>query len=381
MFFDRFLNLKQLMEKKSHFLLGPRSTGKSSWIKKSLSPKYYFNLLEQDTLKELLIRPSHLREWITAKKTNPGDIIVIDEIQKAPALLNEVHFLIEEKKLHFLLTGSSARKLKRGKANLLAGRAWMAQFFPLAWKEINNFDLMKYLNFGGLPQVYTSSYPKKEIENYVNLYIKEEIQEEGLIRKLSSFLTFFESVGLMNGEVLNYQGWGSDTGIPTKTLQSYIELLKDTLMAFELPAFRKTKKRKAVSKSKFYLFDIGVANFLAKRGEVQKKSHEFGKVFEQFIIQECRCANSYLEKNQDMSYWRSHSKMEVDLCLGTKWALEIKGTRRVTSQHLKGLKALREEGLFENYGVVCLEKHKRESEGITLWPWQDFLQWLWNPGN
>lgn len=378
MFFNRFLDLKQLIKKKSHFLLGPRSTGKSSWIKKSLSPKLYVNLLEQDVLKELLIRPSHLREWITAQKTSPGEIIVIDEIQKVPSLLDEVHLLIEEKKLHFLLTGSSARKLKRGKANLLAGRAWMAHFFPLTWREINNFDFMKYINFGGLPQVYTSSYPKQEIENYVNLYIKEEIQEEGLIRKLSSFLSFFESIGLMNGETLNYQGWGSDIGVPTKTLQSYIELLKDTLMAFELPAFTKTKKRKAVSKSKFYLFDIGVANSLAKRGDIQKKSHEFGKAFEQFVIQECRCANSYLGKNRNLSYWRSHSKMEVDLCLGTEWALEIKGTQRVTSQHLKGLKSLREEGLFENYGVVCLEKHKRELEGITLWPWQDFFQWLWN---
>ena len=365
------------MKKKSHFLLGPRSTGKSSWIKKSLSSKFYFNLLEQDILKELLIRPSNLREWITVQKTNPGEIVVIDEIQKAPALLDEVHSLIEEKKLHFLLTGSSSRKLKRGKANLLAGRAWMAHFFPLTWKEITNFDLIRYLNYGGLPQVYTSLYPKKELENYVNLYLKEEIQEEGLIRKLSSFLTFFESVGLMNGEILNYQGWGSDTGIPAKTLQSYIELLKDTLMAFELPAFRKTKKRKAVSKSKFYLFDIGVANFLMKRNGIQEKSHEFGKAFEQFIIQECRCANSYLEKNRNLSYWRSHSRMEVDLCLGTEWALEIKGTKRVTNQHLKGLKALKDEDLFENYGVVCLEKYKRESEGITIWPWKDFFQYLW----
>ena len=291
--------------------------------------------------------------------------------------MDEVHSLIEEKKLTFLLTGSSARKLKKGRANLLAGRAWMAHFFPLTFKEIGDFDLIKYLNFGGLPQVYTSSFPKKEIENYVNLYIKEEIQEEGLVRKLNSFLTFFDSVGLMNGETLNYQGWSSDTGIPSKTLQSYVGLLQDTLLAFQLPAFNKTKKRKAVSKSKFYFFDVGVANFLARRVGIQEKSYEFGKAFEHFIVQECQAATSYLDKDWSLSYWRSQSKMEVDICLGTQWAVEIKGTTKITDKHLKGLKALREEGIFESYAVVCLEKQKREVDGIMVWPWQDFLQWLW----
>ena len=372
MFFKRILDLNQLLKHKSHFLLGPRSTGKSFWMKKSLSPKLSLNLLEQDTLRELLINPSYLRQ--IAEECPPHSLVVIDEIQKAPALLDEVHHLIEEKSLRFLLTGSSARKLKRGATNLLAGRAWMAHFFPLTWKEIPHFDLIKYINFGGLPQVYTSRFPKKELQSYVNLYMKEEIQEEGFVRKLSQFLIFFDSVGLLNGEELNYQGWSSDTGVPRKTLQSYVELLKDTLLAFELPAFTKTKKRKGISRSKLYLFDVGVAHFLARHGKIELKSKDFGKAFEHFIIQECRAYNSYFEKDWDLSYWRSHSQMEVDLCLSPDWALEIKGSQRITNHHLKGLKALREEGLFKNYGVISLEKHKREVDGITIWPWQDFLK-------
>ncbi len=373
MFFKRILNLNKLLKQKSHFLLGPRSTGKSFWMKESLSPKLYINLLEQDTLRELLINPSRLRERIL-DKFPPHSLIVIDEIQKAPHLLDEVHYLIEEQKIRFLLTGSSARKLKRGAANLLAGRAWMTYFFPLTWREITSFHLIKYLNFGGLPQVYTSKFPRKELNSYVNLYIKEEIQEEGLIRKLSQFLIFFDTLGLVSGEELNYQGWSSDTGIPRKTLQSYVQLLQDTLLAFELPAFTKTKKRKAVSRSKLYLFDIGVANFLAKKGQIKARSKEFGKAFEHFIIQECRAYNSYLDKNWQLSYWRSHSQMEVDLCLSTEWALGIKGIDRIATHHLKGLKALKQEGLFKNYGVVCLEKYKRQIDGITIWPWQEFLK-------
>ncbi len=381
MFYKRILNLQSLTEQKSHFLLGPRSTGKSLLIRKTFQSVFYINLLEQDSLRDFIVNPSLLRERIAAKGLRPNDLVIIDEIQKVPKLLDEVHLLIEEFGLVFLLTGSSARKLKKGAANLLAGRAWMAYLYPLTWKEITDFNLMKYLNTGGLPQVYTSVVPAKELKNYVNLYIKEEIQEEGLTRNLEQFLIFFESVGLMNGEELNYQGWSSDTGIPRKTLQSYVELLQDTLMAFVLPAFRKTKTRKAVARSKFYLFDVGVANNMAKRGEINKGSVDFGKAFEHFIIQECRALNSYLELDWKLTYWRSHSQMEVDLCLDQEWAIEIKSTERINSRQLKGLCALREESLFKNYGVVCFEKEKRILDGIIIWPWKDFLNYLWSRGH
>jgi len=374
MYYERLLNLQVLIKQKSHFLLGPRSTGKSSLIRKTFDSSLYINLLKQDTLRDFIINPSLLRERVAAIKLKPRDLVIIDEIQKIPKLLDEVHLLIEEEGLVFLLTGSSARKLKKGAANLLAGRAWMANLFPLLSSEITDFDLLRYLNYGGLPQVYTSSHPLKELKNYINLYIKEEIQEEGFTRKLDQFLIFFESIGIMSGEELNYQGWSSDTGVPRKTLQSYVELLQDTLMAFELPSFKKTINRKAVSRSKFYLFDVGVANHMAKKGEIKEGSTEFGKAFEHFFIQECRALISYLELDWKLTYWRSHSQMEVDLCLGQEWALEIKSSKRVTEKHLKGLRALREENLFENYGVICLEKEKRIVDGITIWPWRSFLK-------
>ena len=374
MYYERELKLQSLIAQKSHFLLGPRSTGKSSLIRKTFGASLYINLLEQDTLREFIIKPSLLRERVAGQALKPGALVIIDEIQKIPKLLDEVHLLIEEKGLVFLLTGSAARKLKKGAANLLAGRAWMANLFPLISSEITDFNLIRYLNFGGLPQVYTSLYPAKELKNYINLYIKEEIQEEGLTRKLDQFLVFFDSIGLMSGEELNYQGWSSDTGVPRKTLQSYVELLKDTLMAFELPAFKKTITRKAVARSKFYLFDVGVANHMAKKGEIKEGSAEFGKAFEHFFIQECRALVSYLELDWGLTYWRSHSQMEVDLCLGQQWALEIKSSNRISDKHLKGLRALREEKLFKNYGVICFEKEKRIVDGITIWPWNSFLE-------
>lgn len=384
MFYSRIIKLQELIKQKSHFLIGPRSTGKSSLIRNTFKNSQnsqnslYINFLERDTLRDFLVRPSLLRERVEAKSLGVSDLVIIDEIQKIPRLLDEVHLLIEEKGLVFLLTGSSARKLKKGAANLLAGRAWMANLFALTSCEITDFDLLRYLNFGGLPQVYTSSYPEKELKNYINLYIKEEIQEEGLTRKLDQFLIFFESIGLMNGKELNYQGWSSDTGIPRKTLQSYVELLQDTLLAFELPAFKKTVTRKAVVRSKFYLFDIGVANHMAKVGEIHAGSLAFGNAFEHFIIQECRALVSYLELDWKLTYWRSHSQMEVDLCLGQKWALEIKSSNRIVDKHLKGLRALREEGLFENYAVICLEKEKRVVDGITIWPWQMFINQIFS---
>jgi len=378
MFYKRIMNLQQLIAKKSHFLLGPRSTGKSSLIKYHFPESYYINLLMQDVLREYMVNPSLLRQRVLAKQLSAGSLIIIDEIQKVPSLLDEVHLLIEDYDYRFLLTGSSARKLKRGAANLLAGRAWMAHFHPLCYKEIHDFDLHKYLNVGGLPQVYTSTDSSLELKNYVNLYIKEEIQEEGHIRKLDQFLIFFESLSLMNGSELNYQGWSSDTGIPRKTLQTYVELLIDTLMAFELPSFKKTKTRKAVSRSKLYFFDVGVAKEITKRGEIKAGSPEFGYAFEHFLIQECRAVNSYLNKNWDLTYWRTHSGIEVDLCLGQDYAIEIKATEHVSQKHLKGLKYLQEEKIFKQHFLVCFEREKRVIDGITIWPWREFLDFLWS---
>ena len=377
MIYERKINLIELLKEKSHFLLGPRSTGKSFLIGRELKGVPLFDLLDTDLYQSWLKRPSKIREVVLALPKKEK-IVVIDEIQKIPALLDEIHFLIENTGIHFLLTGSSARKLKRHSTNLLAGRAWMAHMHPLTSKEITNFDLLRYLNYGGLPQVYNSPNPKKELKNYVSLYMKEEIQQEALLRSYEQFSRFLDSAALLNAEEINYQNWASDTGVPAKTIANYIDLLKDTLMAFELYAYTKTKKRKAIQRSKFYFFDVGVANQLTNCGEIKEKSIAFGKAFEHFVIQELRAMKDYLEKDWELCYWRSLSQMEVDLILGNEMAIEIKATENVTRNHLKGLKALREEGLIQRYIVVSLEKQRRVVDGIEIYPWREFLTSCWN---
>src|SRR3989338_5891782 len=229
-----------------------------------------------------------------------------------PALLDEVQRLITERRQTFLLTGSSARKLKRGASNLLAGRAWQADLFPLTSQEIPGFDLVRYLNRGGLPQVYFGEDPAEDLENYVALYLKEEIQSESLIRSLPSFASFLDAIALSNGEEINFESFGRDCGVSPGTVKNYIQILEDTLIGFSLPGFVKTRKRKAISRIKHYLFDVGVVNTLCQRGLIQSKSELFGKAFEQFLIQEVRACLDYQRTIVSLSYWRSTSQFEVD---------------------------------------------------------------------
>lgn len=309
---------------------------------------------------------------------NLSAIAVVDEIQKLPELLDEAHRLIEERGQVFLLTGSSARKLKRGGANLLAGRAWWAELHPLTTREITNFDLLTYLNRGGLPAVYQSEDYAEELKAYTSLYLTEEVKNEALARNVVQFSDFMELVALSNGEEISYQSLAGDCGVSPNTIKNYIQVLEDTLIAFQLRAFKKTRQRKAISRSKLFLFDVGVANQLANRGEIFDQSELFGKAFEHFIILEIRAYLSYLRKNLKMYYWRSTSQFEVDLIIGNRWAIEIKSTHSVQSKHLKGIRALKEEGLIENYAVVCCERTERvTADKIRILPWNVFLEKLW----
>jgi uncharacterized protein len=237
--------------------------------------------------------------------------------------------LIEEKGIRFLLTGSSARKLKHGGSNLLAGRAWSASLFPLTSQEINNFDLMKCLNYGSLPQVYTSDDPLEELESYVGTYLQEEIKAEAVTRNIHAFSEFLDIIALASGDEVNYESLASDCQVSPQTLKNYIQILDDTLLGFTLPAFTKTKKRKSISRAKFYLFDVGVTNFLSNRSQIKMKSKEFGDVFEHFLILEIRAYISYTRNKLKIYYWRSTSQFEVDLTLGSSWAIEIKSTKEV----------------------------------------------------
>jgi predicted AAA+ superfamily ATPase len=257
--YKRFISLKALLKQNSHFLFGPRATGKSFLIKEDLPNCTVYNLLDDEVYSSLMRRPKIIEEAITSK----NQIIVIDEIQKLPKLLDEVHRLIESKKARFLLTGSSVRKLKKEGHNLLAGRAWEAHLFPLTWKEIPNFNLIHYLNYGGLPRIYLSKNPKEELFHYVNSYLKEEIKEEAVVRSYEKFVYFLDAISLMNAKELHYQNLSSECGVPVRTLEGYIEVLIDTLIGFELLPYRKTKKRIAYARSKFYFFEMRIRQILA----------------------------------------------------------------------------------------------------------------------
>jgi len=368
----RILDLPALLERKSFFLFGPRGTGKTTLIRNTLEDAFVIDLLEIRTYREYLKNPSILAE----QKMKP--VVVIDEVQKLPEILDEVHRLIETRKLTFLLTGSSARKLKRGGANLLAGRAWWAELFPLTSHEIPDFELLTYLNRGGLPAVYPSDDFQEELKAYTGLYLKEEIQNEALIRKISHFTEFLDLVALCNGEEISYQSIAVDCGVSANSIKNYIQILEDTLVAFQLPGFTKTRKRKSISRAKLYFFDIGVVNSLAGRGEIMAGSELFGKAFEHFIVLEVRAFLSYSRKDVNMYYWRSTSQFEVDLVLGTQWAIEIKSTTMVRNKHLKGIRALKEENAIENFAVVSCDTNERVTkDNITIFPWERFLQKRW----
>ncbi len=373
--FTRQLELGSLLKKKSHFLFGPRATGKSTLIRTQLPEARVYDLLDAQVLARLARRPKLLEEEALAS----NQVIAIDEIQRMPSLLNEVHRLIESKKLRFLLTGSSARKLKRGASNLLAGRAFEARLFPLCSVEIPEFDLLRYLNRGGLPAIYASSWPDEELHAYTSLYLREEIQAEALTRNVPAFARFLDVIALSNGEELNYQSLASDVGIPASTVRNYVEILEDTLLGFQLAAFTRTRKRKAIARAKHYLFDVGVVNTLCRRGEIRQASELFGKAFEHFVILEVRACLSYQRLRSEMHYWRSTSQFEVDLVIDDRLAIEIKATSLVSDKHLKGLRALKEEGLVKSFVVVSLDPDpRRTSDGISVLPWAHFLQRLWS---
>jgi len=377
MLIQRTLDLKNLLSKKSFFLFGPRATGKSTLVKQVLSESsMIIDLLNSRLYLRLLDSPHDLESIIDSG--NKGQVIVIDEIQRIPELLNEVHRLIENRKVTFLLTGSSARKIRRGKANLLAGRVWEARLFPLTWKEIPDFDLNKYLRYGGLPPVYLSKYPEEELDAYVNTYLKEEIMAEGLIRKLPPFSRFLRSIALANGEMINFTKIASDCQVPPSTVTEYVGLLEDTLVGFLLPAWTESKRRKAISTGKFYFFDPGVTHTLSGTEVLDRNSHLYGKAFEQFIGMEIRAYLSYKRKKVQLSYWRSVHGYEVDFLMGRQTAVEVKASQKISQRDFKGLKALEEEKVFKNYILASQDPINPREDPFQALFWEDFLKDLWD---
>ncbi len=371
--YKRDLDILSCLKSSSCFLFGPRATGKTSLLKTQLKDSIYIDLLNDDVFEELMRRPVALQEKIK----NKNQLVVIDEIQKLPKLLDEVHRLIEEKNNKFLMTGSSARKLRREGANMLGGRAREAQLFPLTWNEIDNFELIKYLNYGGLPIIYQSTQPEEDLKAYVRNYLAEEIKAEALVRNYERFVRFLEVMSTANGQELNYANLASDSGVPARTIESHIEVLKDTLMAYELLPFSKTVKRKATTKSKFYFFDIGVANYLSEKLPLSEGSSDIGISFEQFIINELRAFLSYKRIDKKLTYWRS-GKLEVDVIVGKEVAIEIKFSKQMKSEFYTGLEALKEEGILKKFFIVGRFNTSGEKNGIKYLPYEMFLKQLWS---
>ncbi len=371
----RQLQLAPLLAMKSFFLFGPRATGKTTLIRQQLAQKAtVIDLLDSRYFLKLSADPHALESLIAAA---PADIIVIDEIQRIPELLNEVHRLIESKKQTFLLIGSSARKLRRGRANLLAGRVWSAGMFPLIYREIPSFDLDRYLRYGGLPAVYLSTYAEEELDAYVNTYLKEEIMAEGLIRRLPPFSRFLKTIALANGEMINFTKLANDCQVPPSTVTEYVGVLEDTLVGYLLPAWTASKKRKAIKTAKFYFFDPGITHMLAGTQTLDRNSDLYGKSFEQFICMELRAYLSYRRKKIPLTYWRSKNGHEVDFLLGAQTAIEVKAAKNISRNDFKGLKYLQEEGVFQNFILVSQDPVSTLTDGILTLPWQKFISELW----
>ena len=323
------------------FLWGPRKVGKTTLLRQQFPNAKFYDLLNTDIKTRMLLQPSILREEVLAQ--TPG-VVVIDEIQKAPALLDEVHWCLENTKTKFVLCGSSARKLRKGAANLLGGRAWRFELFPLTSREIGHLDLERALNHGLIPKHYAQSNSDRSLRSYVNDYLALEIEAEAATRNIPSFARFLEAVALTHGRLINYTNMARECGVSAKTVKEYYQILEDTLLGHTLPPWRKSKKRRLIETAKFYLFDVGIARALSGMHNIQKGTDEFGRAFEHFMIEEMRAFLSYREKNSHLSFWRTSTGMEVDLIVGDMdLAIEFKASTRVDERDTKGLCALMED--------------------------------------
>lgn len=378
MYYQRILDMVALSERKSFFLFGPRSTGKTTLLRHQFTQNATINLLRSVEYLPLAANPSLLAER-AREISSRSPVVIIDEIQKLPTLLDEVHNLVESEEITFILTGSSGRKLKRGGVNLLAGRAWEAQLFPLVSREVPEFDVARYLTFGGLPQVYASEFPEEELSAYVDTYLKEEIREEARVQNLANFSRFLKVAALTNAEQLNYANVARDSGLSPTTVRAWFEILTDTYLGFAMEPWRGAQRRKEVSTAKFYLFDVGVANFLKGLSAISPGTSEFGKAFEHFIALELRAYLSYRRIRSPLTFWRTYGGVEVDCVIGDARGIEVKATSHVTDKHLRSLRSFAEVAPGLDRLLVSFDEINRiTDDGIRVLHWSTFLDDLWN---
>ena len=372
-YIKRIVDLNELLNKKSHFLLGPRQTGKTFLIFHTLKTARVYDLLDTSVFLTLSRNPGRISEELT-----PQDrFVVIDEIQRLPELLNEVHRLIEKRGVRFLLTGSSARKLRRGGINLLGGRARTKYLYPLTYRELGSrFDLFCAVERGLIPSIYFSDNPRADLQAYAGSYLQQEIVAEGATRNISAFSRFLRVAALCNGTIVNFTNVANDAQVARTTVYEYFEILRDTLILYELHAWRKSKKRKPLASSKYYFFDIGVVSALQDR-QFRQGTPEFGEAFETYLMHELMSYTNYLS-GEPLNYWRSTSGYEVNFIIGDHTAIELKAKQNLSPADIKPLRALAEEKKLIRYLCVSLEPRMRKIGDVTILPYKKFLEALWN---
>ncbi len=369
---ERLPDLAAWLAKKSHFLLGPRQTGKSTLFRHQLPQARVYDLLDSAVYLALSQRPGRIAEELTPRDR----LVVIDEVQRLPEILNEVQRLIEERGTRFLLTGSSARKLRRGGVNLLGGRARTRHLHPLTRRELGSrFDLGRAVARGLLPSIYFSDDPGADLEAYAGTYLQQEILAEGATRNVPAFSRFLRVAAACNATVVNFTAVASDAQVPRTTVYEYFDILRDTLVLHEVPAWTRSPSRKPLVSSKYYLFDVGVASWLQGR-PVRKGTPEFGPAFETWFLHELVSHRDYAG-GSPISHWRSASGYEVDFVLGDHTAIEVKAKENVGPRELRALRAIAEERSIKRALCVSLEPRARRIDGVSVLPYSEFLDALW----
>ena len=360
----------------SIFLFGARQTGKSTALRQQFPNDIYIDLLDTDIRNRLAKRPGLLYEML--KEKPEGTLAIIDEIPEVPELLNEVHRLISEKNLRFILCGSSARKLKRKGKNTLGGRAFPVYFFPFVSAELPDLDIDRAVNYGMIPSHYLAKNPIRRLAAYIDVYLKEEIKEESLVRNLTAFQRFLEVAAICDGEMINNNNIAQECGVSATTVSSYFDILEDTLIGYRIPAYTRVVQRRLIQAPRFFYFDVGVVNRLLHRGELVRGTPQYGHAFEHLVVQELIAYMSYTHQEEKLSYWRTYTGIEVDIVIGdARVAIEIKSVEEVLNKHLKGLKAFGEEHPNSRRVIVSLDIIPRRIGDIECIPVKEFFTRLW----
>ena len=374
--YNRIFDIEKQLDE-AMFLFGARQVGKSTLLQSSFKTAVYYDLLLPGIRKSFKRNPELFKEALSSKPT--GTLVIVDEIQKVPELLDLVHWLMVNKGLRFILSGSSARKLKKSGANTLGGRAQPRTLYPLVWPEVTDFQIDKAVQNGMIPRHYLADDATDRLEAYVDVYIREEILDEAAVQDIDAFERFMEVAAISDGEMLNYSNIASDCGVSAKTVKSYYQILYDTMLGYEVPAYRKVIKRQIIQAPKFYYFDVGLSNYLMGRHNLRRGSDDYGHAFEHFVMQEIIAYKGYNRRKEELSYWHTYNGQEVDAVIGdAKVAIEIKSCELIKTKHKAGLKAFKEEHPDCRLILVSLDPITRVSGDKELIYVTDFLKMLWN---